>query len=1182
MKKLKFMLAAATALGFAAVSQATDYDGSTDFESISLTDSLFQFTGSEGDNESEIVSGSTDYSGTRPRKYANDSASTKYLKVSTGTDPLLRKFSNAETVAVPENGLYIDTLVQFTVTPAADDVTTNENDKLLIYLKEDGNGTTNLMVKAAFYQPEDPILMIDETLEPRDVVVSAAVVPGQWYRLTVKSILVKDTNEDDFLAFKIWLDGVPLTVPSASGALYSSDLTLFPSLLGKAVKRLAAVGFAGEGQVDDLAMTDEDPLATSYDFTLTLGEGVSAVTFTIAGGSAITKSGAGSQTWKVYEGQTIAIEAGSPVYATGYMAGTVTPSGFASDYTVGTANCSLEFTALTEPAVTAVGGVTYTVANGVYTFTAPQGSVISSLLVDGVAVPAAVGQTSYEWTAVGGTTVSVTAMGAAADHPWFESPGAVVLAENLPGQTGNIVSAFHGQGSGNFLGLTYSTNPLQFDLFGVDGTNALTTIHSVAAGDVTDPGFRGVAISETLGVAMTLAYAKTTTMYTFALNPTVGGNSAKAVTKSSDYGFDAAAFSPDGSYLFSNIVAGPEGNTHYAKWAVSVDANTGALSLTKVGTKAAGGRGRSVAYARINGRDLVFGLVDAGKVVVMDMTDADPANWTAADLITDLPVHSYGTLCVSGVNVYGGTPHLTVATANNNGATKGDVLNVYALTVPASGTVGVELTKSFDEDALTAAGFGDISDANRYGNTVYVTDDESTIYFARPDNKLYAGQFAYVVNFVVDGVTNSVPVFPGATVAQADPTKENYVFDGWFAPGASEAYDLSTPVTQDITLTAQFTAAEAKIGADDFYRTLQAAVDAASAGDTVTVLADCTISTSLSIAKNITVHNDHTITGAVNYAICIGAAVTFEGSGKIERASGITGSAFCVGANETTRGAITAGTAGTLNFDGLTVCGGSGGNLIKLENGTVNMNGGVLKDGLRGIKADADAGNYTSAIVINGGTITNCSGCAVMASAASANGTATVVVNGGEIAGSLVYDGTAGTHSITIPGTSTAKFNADQSAFCEAGYETTLVDGWYVVTAVQQAGWVDDSSTVSNETAGAAYSALAGTALADADAQKLTDWAKANSVAFNDATTSAASYVDAFMLNCAPTAEAVAAAEEAFKLGITFDANGTPVVTVPTGYNVTPQLKGSNDLTTWTDVEAASTSYKFYKCELSL
>ena len=325
---------------------------------------------------------------------------------------------------------------------------------------------------------------------------------------------------------------------------------------------------------------------------------------------------------------------------------------------------------------------------------------------------------------------------------WYENPQAVVLAENLPGQTGNYVSAFHGQGSGNYLGLTYSTNPLQFDLFGVDGTNAITTIHSVTKYEVFEPGFRGVAISETLGVAMTMAYYKGSDaehsdnkMYTFPLKPTLGGAGQKEVSLPGTHSFDAAAFSPDGNYLFSNALNGESSNQFYVKWRVAVDENTGVLTLVKVGSISAGGRGRNLAYARINGRDLVFGLVDTGKVVVMDMTG--DAGWTKSDLVTGLPAHSYGSLCVSGVNAAGATPHLTVATSTNNGATKIDVLNVYELMVPATGAVTQTLVKSFDEDAMTAAGFGDISDGNRYGNTVYVTDDDTTIYFARPDGKLY-------------------------------------------------------------------------------------------------------------------------------------------------------------------------------------------------------------------------------------------------------------------------------------------------------------------------------------------------------------------------------------------------------------------------------------------------------------
>ena len=231
------------------------------------------------------------------------------------------------------------------------------------------------------------------------------------------------------------------------------------------------------------------------------------------------------------------------------------------------------------------------------------------------------------------------------------------------------------------------------------------------------------------------------------------------------------------------------------------------------------------------------------------------------------------------------------------------------------------------------------------------------------------------------------------------------------------------------------------------YETLKDAVDAATAGQTVTVLADCTVDESISFTKNITVSNDYTIAANVNYALCIGATVTFEGSGTIERAVGITGSPLCVGANEATRGTITVGTAGTLIFNGGTVSGGSGGNLIKLENGTVTMNGGLLTGGQRGIKADADKGSYTSAIVINGGTITNNSECAVNASAESASGTATITINGGVIAGAITYGKTTGTHSITIPGSSTAKFDRDQTTYCATDYKTVLSDGWYVVTA---------------------------------------------------------------------------------------------------------------------------------------
>jgi len=1167
MKRLKFMLAAAAAIGLTTASQATDYNGSTDFEAFtvgatadSTMSSYFDFTGASGDNESTIVGESVNFAGDRPAQFRN-SADTKYLKVSTGTDPLLCKIGSAPETISEGGSIYVDTLVQFTATPATDEVVANAGDKLMIYVQnvtnENGDVTGNeLKVKTADYKPADDLMGIPESLTTNDIVLASSFDITKWYRLTVKSFVA-----DGLLQFNIYLDGERL---QSTMNLHGVDTYAFPSLLGTSNTQLAGVGFAGEGAVDELSFTT-DAFPTALDFTLVWPAGITPVGYTIGtatlvpidgtatsplhiapiagdtvrfsfqnadGASKVMELVAASDatsidastatfTWADYLGAAvdgayeidnlaelkrfqkgisvttnelklatagetfkltadialdeawpgIGVQNGKDIYSTdGFNAaafqGTFdgqnhTISGFQMvggglDYCgffnstygatiqnlkiqyagslfaadtaqnsslesgatfvgvaknstlrnlttlVGTVSCDKGFGGIVgyltsgtlvesctnnvnmtslKPnkcggiAMITQGGSAVTIRNcqnnGTIAGSGETGSLIgyiglattitdcdstvayklfhhqsSTVTLSGVkgnatvvsytgaATPGlnfatvdgdvatfvadnalAAGNTykvmnaaataTYEFTAAGtiafdtalatpsyaitsaaglAAPKSATADGVttywvpsyAAEHPWYEAPAAVVLAENLPGQTGNIVSAFHGQGEGEYLGLTYSTNPLRFDLYQVDGTNALTAVYQIPTSDYATAGFRGVAISKTLGIVMTLSYTDgNNKMYVF---PLAGGGNGTAVTLSDSIAFDAAAFSPDGRYLFSNSVTSP--NTTYYKWMVS----NGGTTLTKVGAVTASGRGRSLAYARINGRDLVFGLVDTGKIAVIDMTGDTVASWTATDMITDLPAHSYGTLCVSGVNTVDAegndaTPHLTVATSTNNGATKADVLNVYALSVPATGTVTASRTKSFDEDALTEAGFGDISDANRYGNTVYVTDDETTIYFARPDNKLYAAQYA----------------------------------------------------------------------------------------------------------------------------------------------------------------------------------------------------------------------------------------------------------------------------------------------------------------APAPAGWVDDSSTITaGTTAAQQYPALADSALATADAKKLTDWAKSNNVAFTDATTTPAAYVDAFMLNCEPNAAAVAEAEEDFKLDITFDENGAPVVTVPTGYNVTPQLKGSNDLTNWTDVNAASSSYKFYKCVLSL
>lgn len=336
MKTLKFMLAAATAIGIASVAQAgQNRNASTGFEKLPQgtkvitgiidnkagdldVNSYFCYAGANvDDNESEIVaftdnatpvtrpSGITKFDGADATSRANA------LQVSTGTDPLLRTFRPVANSA-PQAGeefttsTYIDTLVQFTVTPSTDTVTPGASDKLMIYLKEivktdlEGNPTgetaTNLVVMAGF-------LKADYTVTPKEFVLTKdGIKPGVWYRLTVEAVpaVLDAAVVSGAIGFKIKLDNEELqtgdatfvededllAVISESEKVGSGivDGAVFLSLLtGEAAKcTLQAVGFAGEGLVDDLIVTDVDPAVRTVNFTLAFDENkVTAIEYTI-------------------------------------------------------------------------------------------------------------------------------------------------------------------------------------------------------------------------------------------------------------------------------------------------------------------------------------------------------------------------------------------------------------------------------------------------------------------------------------------------------------------------------------------------------------------------------------------------------------------------------------------------------------------------------------------------------------------------------------------------------------------------------------------------------------------------------------------------------------------------------------------------------------------------------------
>ena len=129
----------------------------------------------------------------RPSFFAGTTPNDNYLEVDTASGTLWRSFSNAsregmgEALPIADEGTYVDTLMQFTPVPATVPIETGAEDKLAIRLQIDSSGgtpVTNLIVRAAYVNDdgtETSVVATNYTLN-----TASPVVPGQWYRLTVK------------------------------------------------------------------------------------------------------------------------------------------------------------------------------------------------------------------------------------------------------------------------------------------------------------------------------------------------------------------------------------------------------------------------------------------------------------------------------------------------------------------------------------------------------------------------------------------------------------------------------------------------------------------------------------------------------------------------------------------------------------------------------------------------------------------------------------------------------------------------------------------------------------------------------------------------------------------------------------------------------------------------------------
>ena len=333
MKQLKFMLAAATAVGIAAAAQASYLSGSTDFESGTVA-SLFTYNGAAAEpndeNESAIVEGAAEgvavgnnnFGGTHNFK----------LKVNTGTTPILRSVNGTdEGASLATGNVYVDTLVQFTVTPKDDDPTpATENgvvkDKLMVYLKEratevDGQTvlSTNLCVKGGYCAAAGGAVSVKEYV--LTVGNGVEIVPNKWYRLTVTAY-GNVASVGTYPAYSIKLDGNACTLdsmtfdansaaPAFLTSQYQTDLVAKSIVLSMVQEsKIKSVGFAGEGEVDDLVISTFNPAKTVVDFTLTLaGDAANGllgnITYTTDASSGTLASGANLVS--AYQGDTVTV-----------------------------------------------------------------------------------------------------------------------------------------------------------------------------------------------------------------------------------------------------------------------------------------------------------------------------------------------------------------------------------------------------------------------------------------------------------------------------------------------------------------------------------------------------------------------------------------------------------------------------------------------------------------------------------------------------------------------------------------------------------------------------------------------------------------------------------------------------------------------------------------------------------
>ena len=274
-------------------------------------------------------------------------SNSKYLWLDTSS-PLYRTIQpNEQTMsfvdfAIPADGVYLDTLVQFT---AAEEALTelDNGDKIAIsYVENEGDpaadpvveGWTNFVVRAGYLMASDTVVETNYFVN-----VPADFDKTAWHRLTVRAI---PEIGNGFVGFVVYLDGKELTysldqiaavdgvwTPGAMAqAFYNSEIhAIFPSAIqsGDNKAKIAAASFSGTGAIDDVVFTTVAPgfISTDKFVTLAWSDGVAALSVTGTKEGTFTTNNlteAGSVTLTLESDSTALTVAATYDEANGYVA----------------------------------------------------------------------------------------------------------------------------------------------------------------------------------------------------------------------------------------------------------------------------------------------------------------------------------------------------------------------------------------------------------------------------------------------------------------------------------------------------------------------------------------------------------------------------------------------------------------------------------------------------------------------------------------------------------------------------------------------------------------------------------------------------------------------------------------------------------------------------------------------